>query len=82
MMGWYGDGMGWAGWIMMSLLTLAFWALLVFGGIALWRSLRRDDRRPSDGRRTAEQLLDERFARGDIDEDEYTRRRGVLHDRS
>lgn len=83
MMGWYGDGMGWLGWVMMTLIALAFWGLLAFGGIAVWRSLGRDRRSPSsEGRHAAEQLLDDRFARGEIDQDEYARRRGVLRDRS
>lgn len=82
MMGWYGDGMGWLGWVVMTLSALAFWGLLVFGGIAVWRSLGRDGRSPASQGPTAEQLLDERFARGEIDEDEYAMRRGVLRERS
>jgi putative membrane protein len=78
MMGWYGDGPGWAGWIVMTVMMLVFWGLLVFGGIAIWRSVTRDDRRSREGRRDAEQLLDERFARGEIDEDDYTKRRELL----
>lgn len=78
MMGWYGDGPGWAGWLVMTLMMLVFWGLLVFGGIAVWRSVIRDDHRSSEGRRDAEQLLDERFARGEIDEDDYTKRRELL----
>lgn len=75
---WYGGpGWGW-GWLVMSLVMLAFWVLLVLGGIALWRGVRDSDRRTGGGRRSAEQLLDERFARGEIDVDEYTRRREVL----
>jgi putative membrane protein len=78
LMMWYGGpGWGW-GWLVMSLVMLAFWVLLVLGGIAMWRSLRDGDRRPRDDRRSAEQLLDERFARGEIDVDEYTRRREIL----
>jgi putative membrane protein len=76
MMGWY-DGPGWAGWAMMTVSMLAFWALLVLGGLAVWRSLGRDAQgRTNPGE--AERLLDERLARGEIDEDDYTRRRGLL----
>lgn len=78
MMGWYGDGPGWAGWVVMTLMMLVFWGLLVFGGIAIWRSVNRDDNRSREGRRDAEQLLDERFALGEIDEDDYTKRRELL----
>lgn len=79
MMGWYGDGPGWAGWIAMTLMMLAFWGLLIFGGIALYRSANRDDRRPDRGKGDAEQLLDERFARGEIDAEDYRQRRELLH---
>ena len=30
MMGWYQDGVGWGGWIVMALVMVAFWALVVF----------------------------------------------------
>ncbi len=76
MMGWY--GVGWGGWLLMTLMMLAFWALLIFGGLAAYRSVRRDDNRSPRGRADAERLLDERFARGEIDEDDYRHRRDVL----
>ncbi|HMA48040.1 MAG TPA: SHOCT domain-containing protein [Frankiaceae bacterium] len=77
MMGWYG-GLGWGGWVVITLMMLAFLALLIFGGVALARGLRRDDERPHDVGVDARRLLDERFARGEIDADEYTRRRELL----
>ncbi len=76
MMGWY--GVGWGGWLLMTLMMLAFWALLIFGGLAVDRSVRRDDNRSPQGRADAERLLDEWFARGEIDEDDYRHRRDVL----
>jgi putative membrane protein len=78
MMGWYGDGPGWAGWIVMTLTMLVFWGLLIFGGIAIYRSANRDDRRSDAGKADAEQLLDERLARGEIDVEDYQRRRELL----
>ena len=78
MMWWYG-GSGWGGWLVMGLMMVLFWGLLIFGGIAAWRAVNRGDREPRPvGGRSPEQLLDERFARGEIDEDEYTRRRELL----
>jgi len=82
LMMWYGGpGWGW-GWLVMSLMMLAFLVLLVLGGIALYRGVRDGERRREDrgdqAKRTAEQVLDERFARGEIDVEEYTRRREVL----
>jgi putative membrane protein len=78
MMGWYGDGPGWAGWVVMTLMMLAFWGLLVLGGIVLYRSLNRDERRADAPGADAEQLLDERFARGEIDAEDYRQRRELL----
>jgi hypothetical protein len=53
----------------MTLMTLVFWALLVFGGIALGRSVSREITARGEGRGDALQLLDERVARGEIDAD-------------
>lgn len=75
-MGWYG-GFGWASWLVMAFMMVGFWALLIVGGLAVARSVRRDDH-SSAGRADARQLLDERFARGEIDEDDYTKRRELL----
>lgn len=80
MMGWYG-GAGWGGWLAMTLMMLAFWAVLVLGGLVLWRSLRHEDGRGTASGRDAERLLDERFARGEIDADEYRARRDLLRSR-
>lgn len=73
MMGWYG-GAGWGAWLMMGLFVLGFWALIVFGGLALWHAARGQRSGGGEARR----LLDERFARGEIDEQEYTARRDAL----
>jgi len=40
MMGWYHDGMGWGGWIIMTVAMVAFWALVVFAVLALFRTQR------------------------------------------
>ena len=74
-MGW--GGMGWGGWITMILAMGAIWALVAFVGFALFRGLRngRAGRLPE---RDASQILDERFARGEIDIDEYHARQDAL----
>ncbi len=77
MMGWYHDGMGWGGWLLMAGGIVAFWALVVFAIVAVFRS-RRDERAFSGAGRDPVGILDERFARGEIDEDEYHSRAGVL----
>ena len=81
MMGWYNDGTGWGGWIAMSLMMVAFWGLVVFAVVAIFRSTSAATRpagpaAPHDPMKT----LDERFARGEIDADEYHARQAVLRD--
>jgi len=67
---------GW-GYALMTISMVLFWALVIFGVVALVRFLARDDRQATT-RSTPEQLLAERFARGEIDEHEYHHRVDVL----
>ena len=81
MMGWYGDGAwGWAGWLVMTLMMVAFWGLVVWGLVAIFRGTSRSDDRNTGGGRTRDpwEILDERFARGEIDVEEYRARQDVL----
>ena len=80
MMWWYGSGMSGWGYALMTLGMVLFWALVIFGVIALVRFLARNDR-PTAARPTPEQLLAERFARGEIDEHDYHQRLDTLRDR-
>ena len=68
------DGSGSTGWmILMVLGTVAFWGALIWFGV--WAVRRFTDRpRRGNGYRT----LEERFARGEIDAEEYESRRRVL----
>jgi len=82
MMHWYETEhvSGW-GYALMTISMVAFWALVLAGIVLLVRYLGRADRpggaRPSDGP-SPEQLLAERFARGEIDEEEYRHRLDVV----
>lgn len=81
MMWWYpADGVSGWGWVAMTISMLLFWAVLVLGGIALYRGLSRPRSGgfPAGRRPTPEDILAERFARGEIDEEEYRRRRDAL----
>lgn len=75
MMDWYHDGTGWAGWLVMTVAMVAFWALVILAVVALFRGV-------TSGRESSQQdpmaILDQRFARGEIDEDEYRARSAVL----
>lgn len=66
-------------WVAMSLMMVAFWSIVVVAVIVLVRSLRSDPRTPAapsgpDARR----ILDERFARGEMDAEDYAQRRDLL----
>jgi len=76
----WGSGMGGWGMAFMTVSNLLFWGLLIAGIVALVRYLSRGTQpgTPAADRATPQQLLAERFARGDIDEEEYSRRRNVL----
>jgi putative membrane protein len=62
----------------MSLMMLAFWG----GVIALIVWAFRGAGRPTDAGRDAESILEERFARGEIDAEELESRRSVLREPS
>ena len=70
----YGPGWGSGPWLAMGLGMLIFWGLIVVGGVALVRYLASSRTEETK----AEQILAGRFARGEIDEDEYQRRRESL----
>jgi len=75
MMGWYQDGAGWGGWLVMTLAMIAFWAMVIVAAVALFRGSRTSQ---VSSRPEAMDILEQRFARGEIDEDDYHARRAVL----
>jgi putative membrane protein len=81
MMNWYGTGMSGWGYVLMIANMVLFWGLIIGGVVMLVRYLGRPGRQDTTGgtqQAAPERILAERFARGDIDEDEYQRRLGVL----
>ncbi|RXS86171.1 hypothetical protein EST92_06050 [Streptomyces sp. TM32] len=78
------------GWFMMALLMVVFWGLVIAAVITVVHYVRGAPRggRPGPsgqrgwgwGQERAEDLLAERFARGEIDEDEYKRRLTLLRE--
>jgi putative membrane protein len=74
--GQHGWGGGWGGGPWIGLVWVAFWAVVILGGIYLFR------RRSQDGRTDpgAEAVLAARYARGDITEEEYRERLVVLRE--
>ncbi|MFJ8199829.1 SHOCT domain-containing protein [Streptomyces sp. NPDC096152] len=90
---WYDGGWGWGGWFIMAAFMVLFWALVIAGIVALARyfgGCRHQQSGPPTqsgapgeqgwGNRRAEDLLAERFARGEIDEEEYKRRLTLLRE--
>jgi putative membrane protein len=82
-LGW-GDGMGWGGWLMMGFFAVV--CLSLIGTLIYWLV---QGTRDGFSTQTAQPLtgplalstLAERYARGDIDEDEFLRRKTVLNAR-
>lgn len=76
MMGW-GDG-GWYWWGFGALHMLLFWALLIVLIVALvrWLGSMRESGDRSRGR--ALEILQERYARGEIQKDEYEQKKRDL----
>ncbi|MEU5152545.1 SHOCT domain-containing protein [Streptomyces yangpuensis] len=77
---WYDHGMGGWGWVVMSFGMLLLTALAVAGVVVLLRSVVRYPPGPAQppAAPSAKQVLAERFARGEIDEEEYEQRLTVL----
>ena len=73
MMGW--DG----GWWMLGAVVMI--ACMIWMGSMMIGHGRRDHGSPDEGRSDAKDILAERFARGEISEDEFEERRRVLERR-
>jgi putative membrane protein len=73
-------GAGWDNWIVGLLMMVLFWGGLVLLVVLAMRG--SDAKRPPDGRTQdqpdARSILEERFAKGEISEDEFEDRRRVL----
>ena len=74
----YGSGIGGWGYALMAIGMVLFWGALIYGIVALARYARRDGPRGYEPAGPSapepERLLAERFARGEIDEDDYRQR--------
>lgn len=80
MMFWYDhDVSGW-GWFAMSAGMILFWALIITVAVLLVRALNSPhEHTHAPAAPTPEDILRERLARGEIDEEEYRRRLTALH---
>jgi len=73
---WNANWDSWGGALVMSLMMLIFWGGLIWLIAYSIRGFSRSGGRDPD--RSAIQVLEERFARGEIDRDEFEERRRVL----
>lgn len=82
MMYWNGNMGGW-GYVFMVISFVLFWGAVIAAVVLLARTLGPGNRGRNlgSGPGYAEDLLAERFARGEIDESEYTARLDVLRRR-
>ena len=80
MMLWYDHDTGWWGYAGMGIGMVLLWALIIVGIVALIRYATADRQAPpsSTPPPTPEQVLADRFARGEIGETEYRDRLAVL----
>lgn len=69
-MGWHMDDWSWGGWLLMTASMVAFWALVAWVIVVAIRTGRSSTPPAPD----PERILAERFAAGEIDDDEYQRR--------
>ncbi|MEW6569742.1 MAG: SHOCT domain-containing protein [Nitrospirota bacterium] len=75
MMGW-GYGMGW----LWTIITIAFWVLVIIGIIFLirWLAVSSKTRQEGRGEDSALDILRKRYARGEINKEEFEQRKKDL----
>ena len=76
----WNDNWGVGDWVAMSLMMLLLWGALI--GLVVWLVVAYSHNRtdsPTSRGSDADRILAARYARGEIDEAELTRRRAVLH---
>ncbi|MFG2026877.1 SHOCT domain-containing protein [Streptomyces sp. NPDC048825] len=82
MMFWYAHGMSGWGWFGMSVGMVLFWALIITALVLVFRAVNRPHEHAHPhipAAPTPQQILAERFARGEINEEVYRRRLSALH---
>jgi putative membrane protein len=81
-MWWHGHAMG--GWVflLLAITRVLWWTLVILAVLALLRYLTRGGRSITVRTTAAEEVLAERFARGEIEEHEYRQRLDTLRSTS
>jgi putative membrane protein len=93
MYGWHSGGWGWGAWLAMILLMILFWSAIAAIAVMFFRHARPgyagspaavppSTTGPTPGGPDAAlRVLEDRFARGEIDAEEFTKRRDLLQGR-
>lgn len=77
---WYDHNMGWWGYAGMGIGMVLFWALLILGIVTLIRLSTDGNNRLISQPSSPEQVLAERFARGEISETQFRDGLAILRD--
>ena len=82
MYGWGSQGWSVGMWVVMAVAMVIFWAIVIFGVVALVRYLGHNHDTPtgpaSGPASISESILRERLARGEIDEEQFRKTLGLL----
>lgn len=73
----YGNGMGASGWIVMTFILLGFLGVTIAAAVVVVRGIDRHGPAALSSDESEKTLAD-RFARGDIDDEEYEKRLRIL----
>jgi len=78
-----GGGWGWGAWLAMVVVMVVFWGAVTWVVVTLVRRTSEPSQSHSVGTPVPMadplRILDERYARGEVDDEEYHRRRDVLN---
>jgi putative membrane protein len=77
---WYGNGMNGWGSAIMIVTMIAPWVIVVVGAVVAGRFVTRGNRHMLYHQPDATRILAERFARGELDDDEYQHKLEILRD--
>nr|WP_199178083.1 SHOCT domain-containing protein [Mycobacterium sp. QGD 101] len=81
---WYDTDWGWGGWALMTVGMVLFWVVVITAVVLAVRYLASPRgtaaNPPGYGPTRAEDVLAERFARGEIDEDQYRRHLALIRE--